>query len=133
MLYVPDAMNLSNIDYVLSVGNEYANAYAYTKTIYFSNSGELKVSLAWLKNIQHTTEGDYNSMDLTNYDLRVYGPNGFYYSSSSLTNNIEYLDIDIPQSGYYTIKVYQNGDQGSTYDDKLAITFIKSVDVSPCT
>ena len=65
---------------------------------------KLWVSLAWSAEFN-------NSCYITNYDLKIYDPNGNLVCSSTLdaNNSVELVRYTVPYTGTYTVAVYQNG------------------------
>lgn len=80
------------------------NGNTMQHSISLSKNDELQVGLAW--------SAEFNNLCyITNYDIKIYDPNGILVCSSTLdaNNSVELVRYTIPSTGTYTIAVYQNG------------------------
>ena len=80
--------------------------YVTSYDIYCKKGETLRASLAWLVDSNDKTDTNI----VTDYDLHIFNSKGsrVAYSQSSF-NNIELKEYVIPESGNYTLKVYQWG------------------------
>lgn len=103
-------------DYGLLTNTKFSNG-AYTTTYQISvtkTNARVRVALAW----DSKTTGSTSSVLDTDLDLRVFGPNGSAFASSSYDNSYEFVEFQPPVTGTYTVTI-----QGFTLPSNLSTFF----------
>lgn len=102
---------LRNCEHIAYAWRKQATSVPNGNTSYhvmsLKKNDELQVGLAWSAEHIDSTHQCY----LTNYDIKIYDPNGNLVCSSTLdsNNSVEMTRYKAPSAGDYTIAIYQNG------------------------
>ena len=114
-----DFINMREFDYLahgfyIQSLNNNPNSIVYSKNISLSKDQTIQTALSWLADV--STSPDQTK--ITNYDLRLYNPNGVLVASSALGSfsNIEFIRYKAPSAGTYTVSIYQNDNMQTNVD-----------------
>lgn len=94
-----------------------ASTTTYTQNVYIAKGSTTltRVALYWLK--RNIADSQYNitEIDLPNWNLKIYGPDGSTVGTSSTFNsNFEIVQFVPPTSGTYRIEIYRTASSNNT-------------------
>lgn len=91
----------------------------YSKDVELSEGDTIKACVAWLINSDNTT-----TVNTTDYDIRLYQPEGYIISSATSTyNNIELVEYCAATGGTYRIEVRRISNHGDGQKDFYAVSY----------
>lgn len=98
---------IMNCHYSTTNSSQGDMSFVFEYEEFFLQGEEIRISACWLAK----SSGTVASLSMTDYDLCIFRPEGGQIDCTlSAYNNVEMLNLTIPATGTYTIRVIQSGE-----------------------
>ena len=97
--------------------------FVSTRSFYLTKGQRIRVAFVSLIN---NGSADVSTQLVTDYDLYLYNKNNNVVASCMSLYNNEFIDYEVQENGYYTIKIKQYSNKKTGYADKCAYAYFVS-------